>query len=336
MKIKKLYLNSSDYENGKKSGTYFRKFIQKEIAVYSNLLKDPQIKGQCLKLSKKLEKLYPKYYNEVLGKADGAKVDFDAYFLMLCPELYEGKEHCTTIICKNKNGKFMLTHNEDDCYEKGNSCLSKISTVDGWFATNDIYNMPFGNGYTWNSYGIIKTINYCYDPKPNKNNLSRYFSQRHISEATSINDLIKRCKELKTASGYHINALDIIHNIAVSIEVFSNSVDVKFIDDHSIHSNHFLRGKFSTKPIIEENSNSIFRLNKANQLFTNLSERTISNIYKILMYRSDEDKFENSILQTKGDPYLTGQNFSFDPDDNEHIYLTDFVNNEKLKLKYNI
>ena len=32
-----------------------------------------------------------------------------------------------------------------------------------WFVTNDMYNMPFGNGISWNSYGIVKTINYCHD-----------------------------------------------------------------------------------------------------------------------------------------------------------------------------
>lgn len=336
MKVKKLYLSFSDYENGKKSGTYFKKFIQKEINFYCNLLKNSKIKEQCLKLVQKLKRLYPKYYNEVLGKADGAEVDFNAYFLMLCPELFEGKEHCTTIICKNQEGKFMLTHNEDDCYKKGNFCISKVSTANEWFITNDIYNMPFGNGFSWNSHGIIKTINYCYDPLPNKDNLSRYFSQRYISEATSIDNLIERCKNFKTASGYHVNALDIKNNIAVSIEVFTDSVDVKFIDDYNIHSNHFLRGKFLNNPMTSEISNSIFRLNKASQLFADLNERNLTNIYNILMYRSEEDKFENSIFQTKKDPYLTGFNFSFDPDDNKHIFITDFVNNEKLKLKYDL
>ena len=53
-----------------------------------------------------------------------------------------------------------------------------------------MYNMPFGNGVSWNSYGIVKTINYCHDEVKNLDNYPRYFLQRHISEAKSIEQLI--------------------------------------------------------------------------------------------------------------------------------------------------
>lgn len=336
METKILYLNSSPYENGKKTGEYFKNFINEEILIYKELLKDTKIKEHCYRLSEKLKAQYPNYYDEILGKSVGAEVDFDAYFLMMCPELDKRNEHCTTITCKKSNGKFILSHNEDDNYVKDNFCISKVYTKTGWFATNDIYHMPFGNGFSWNSYGIIKTINYCHDPSPNIENLSRYFSQRHISEATSIEDLIKRCKELKPASGYHVNALDINNNIAVSIEVFSDGVNAQYIDDFYIHSNHFVRGKYSNNHVFDKDSNSSFRLDKANQLFKNIDEISLKNIYDILMFRSTEDKFENSIFQTENDPYLTGLNFSFDIDDKDHVYLSVFVNNEKLKLNYDL
>lgn len=331
--MKVLHLNGTPYEKGKISGNFFKKVIQKSIPFYENLLHDLEIKQTSNLLLLELKETYPDYYEEIKGKADGAKVDFQAFFLMMCPELFEKIDHCTTIICKDKDGKFILSHNEDDNYDENNFCLSKIYTEDGWFATNDIFNMPFGNGYSWNSFGIIKTINYCFDPFPNLNNLSRYFAQRHISEASSIDDLIKRCKELKPASGFHVNAIDINKNIAVSIEVFCDDVDVKFIDDSFIHSNHFLRGKFAKKPILEKDSNSIFRLSKATELFNKTNTKNLKNIYNILMYRSKEDDFETSIFQTEKDPYLTGSNFSYDKD---HIYITDFVNKAKYKFHYDL
>jgi hypothetical protein len=34
--------------------------------------------------------------------------------------------------------------------------------------------------------------------------------------------MIARCKEMEVASGFHINAIDINNNIAVSIEAYSN------------------------------------------------------------------------------------------------------------------
>lgn len=331
-----LRLNSTPYENGKMSGKFFKKVIQKNMPFYENLLNNFQIKQSSHFLLLKLKETYPDYYEEIKGKADGAEVNFEAYFLMMCPELYEEIDHCTTIMCKDKDGKFILSHNEDDNYAENNFCLSKIYTKETWFVTNDIFNMPFGNGYSWNSFGIVKTINYCYDPLPNRDNLPRYFAQRHISEAKSIEDLIKRCKELKSASGFHVNAIDINKNIAVSIEVFCDGVDVKYIVDLFIHSNHFLRGKYATTPVLEKRSNSIFRLEKAKELFSKTKVRNMKNIYDILMYRSKEDKFESSIFQTEKDPYITGANFSYSISDRDHIYITDFVNKEKYKLNYDL
>lgn len=331
-----LRLNGTPYENGKISGNFFKKVINKGMPFYENLLNNLEIKQLSNSLLLKLKDKYPDYYEEIKGKADGAKVNFQAYFLMMCPELFEKIDHCTTIICKDKDEKFILSHNEDDNYDKDNFCLSKVYTNDGWFATNDNYNMPFGNGYSWNSFGIIKTINYCFDPYPNLDNFSRYFAQRHISEAKSIDDLIKRCKELKPASGFHVNALDINKNIAVSIEVFCDSVDIKFIDNSFIHSNHFLRGKFSTESAFEEGSNSMFRLIKATELLNKTKVKNIRNINNILMYRSKEDVFETSIFQTEKDPYLTGSNFSCSVKDKDYIYITDFVNKEKYKIHYDL
>ena len=77
------------------------------------------------------------------------------------------------------------------------------------------------------------------------NNYPRYFLQRHISEAKSIEDLINRCKEMNVASGFHVNAIDINDNIAVSIEVYSNGVNVEYINDYYIHSNHFIHNRFA-------------------------------------------------------------------------------------------
>lgn len=54
------------------------------------------------------------------------------------------------------------------------------------------------------------------------------------------------------------------------------------------------------------------------------------------MYRSKEDRFETSIFQTEKDPYLTGTNFSCSVKDKDYIYITDFVNKEKYKIKYDL
>lgn len=336
MKTKILYLNEDSYDNGKKSGEYFKEIIKENIQYYKEKLNNKEYKDKVIRLSNKLQNEYPKYYEEIIGKADGANVDFIEYFAMMCPELSKLKSHCTTIMCRNSNQKFIISHNEDDNYEEGNFCISKVKTSDGWFTTNDIWNMPFGNGFSWNSYGIIKTINYTHDTNINLDNLSRYFSQRHISEANSIEDLIKRCNELRPASGYHVNAIDIRNNIAVSIEVYADDVDVEYVDDFYIHSNHYIHGKYKEDIQTDEGSNSVYRLKKANELYKELDDINIASIKNILDYRSLEDKFETSIFQTEKDPYITGMNFSFNNDLNEEIKIYIYPNKEIISLDYEL
>lgn len=336
MKTQILYLNEDSYNNGKISGEYFKEIIKESVQYYKEKLNDKHYKNKVIGLLTKLQNEFPQYYEEIKGKADGAKVEFLEYFAMMCPELLKLKSHCTTIMCKKSNGKFIISHNEDDDYKEGNFCISKVKTLDGWFATNDTYNMPFGNGFSWNSSGIIKTINYTHEPNINIENLPRYISQRHISEAKSIEDLIKRCNELRPASGYHVNAIDIRNNIAVSIEVYPDDIDIEYIDEFYIHSNHYIHSKYKNNIQTDEESNSVFRLKKARQLFKELTDVNMSNIKNILDYRSPEDKFEKSIFQTEKDPYITGMNFSFDNDSNKKIKIYVYPNKEILTFDYEL
>lgn len=156
-----LYLNKSPYENGKLSGEYFKNNVKIDIETIKNLLLNDSIKNKIKIQFNNLKKEYPKYYDEVIGKADGLGLDRLNYFAVLCPEITDiNFEHCTTIMCKKDNGNYIISHNEDDDYIEGNFCLSKVMIDDNnWFVTNDMYNMPFGNGISWNSYGIVKTIN---------------------------------------------------------------------------------------------------------------------------------------------------------------------------------
>lgn len=199
-----------------------------------------------------------------------------------------------------------------------------------------MYNMPFGNGVSFNSYGIVKTINYCHNDNSIANYTPRYFSQRHISESSSIDDLIKRCKEIKNASGYHVTAIDINKNVAVSVEVFNDSIDVLYIDDCFVHSNHFLRGEYANKPSLDDGSNSCFRYEKARELLLNMDIKCLTDLKSILDYRSKDDTFFESILQTKKDPYETIFNFSYDTENKEKVFLDAYAVGKKVALDYNI
>lgn len=337
MKTDILYLNKTSYENGKISGEYFKDRISLNLKNINNILKDNNIKNKIIHHFDKLKEEYPNYYDETIGKADGLGIDKLVYFAIMCPEISDiNFEHCTTIICKKGNGKFIISHNEDDDYVKGNFCLSKVRIDDNnWFVTNDMYNMPFGNGISWNSFGIVKTINYCHNENTNVSDYSRYYLQRHISEAKSIDDLIKRCKDMKVASGFHVNAIDINNNVAVSIEVYTDGIDVEYINNYYIHTNHFIHKNYLENQSTDNGSNSIFRLSKSEQLFK-MTNRDLNSIKNILDYRSKDNKFDSSILQTMDDPYITLFNFSFDTEFENIIYLNSYTNNEQLELNYNL
>ena len=85
--------------------------------------------------------------------------------------------------------------------------------------------------------------------------------------------------------------------------------------------------------VTDKGSNSIFRLNKCNE---QLKYKTMNEIKTILSYRSKENMFENSILQTKEDPYMTLFNFSFDTDNKNKIYLNNYIKSEIIELKYDL
>ncbi len=335
MKPDILYLDKTPYENGKISWEYFRQRVKIDTTEIEKILSDNDTKKKVETQFNNLKQQYPKYYDEVIGKADWLWIDRLTYFSILCPEITDiDFEHCTTIMCKKDNGHFIISHNEDDDWVDGNFCICKVKINDNnWFVTNDAYNMPFWNGMSWNSYGIVKTVNYCHDEDINLDNLPRYFSQRHLTEAKSIDEMIARCEEMKVASGFHINAIDINNNIAVSIEAYSNWIDVEYIDDYYAHSNHYIHKDRINNPKTDVDSNSVFRLNKCNELFW---DRTLQGIKKVLSYRSKENKFENSILQTKEDPYITLYNFSFDIDNKNTIYLNTYLDNDMVELNYDL
>lgn len=100
--MKILRLNGTPYENGKISGRFFKKAIKKDIPFYENLLNKLEIKQLSNSLLLKLKDKYPNYYEEIKGKADGAGVNFQAYFLMMCPELLKKSTTVPQSLAKTK------------------------------------------------------------------------------------------------------------------------------------------------------------------------------------------------------------------------------------------
>ena len=86
-KTKILYLDGSPYDNGNKSGRYFKNNVNININKIINILSNDKIKIEVKKQMDNLKEQFPRYYEEVIGKADGLGIDHLTYFAILCPEI---------------------------------------------------------------------------------------------------------------------------------------------------------------------------------------------------------------------------------------------------------
>lgn len=126
MKTDILYLNGTYYENGKKSGEYFKNRVDIDTEKVNKILENERIRNKVFNQLINLKRKYPNFYEEVVGKSLGLGLDLLTYFAILCPEITDiNFEHCTTITCKKDDENFIISHNEDDDYIEGNFCLAK-------------------------------------------------------------------------------------------------------------------------------------------------------------------------------------------------------------------
>lgn len=341
MKLKFCALAGDAYALGYQSGYELRSALQREAKHYKKILEGNYgLKTAIQERAREVRLLLPDYHTEACGKADGAEIAQEVYWAMLCPELTEEVSHCTTIVLRRDDGSLILSHNEDDCYTEDNHCISKVCKGEkDWFVTNDTANMPFGNGFSWNSHGIVKTINYCHEEWPSIGDIPRYFMQRYISEATSLADFVGRCKAFKVASGFHAIALDKKAHEAISVEVYPNGkVSVIDIEKTYVHSNHYIHGDKGKKPELDEGSNSVLRLQKATEWVDTLDTHSTSteDLRKILEHRAKDNSFENSIWQNINDEYLTAFNFVFDTKAPDCIDLKHYLTNKVYRANYGL
>ncbi|WP_125154671.1 C45 family autoproteolytic acyltransferase/hydolase [Clostridium rectalis] len=338
-KLKFIKASGSAIELGKTIGIQFKREINLHVNKYKHLLNDNAILCKLEKIQKNLEKIFPKYLKEIYGRAQGALVNEKLYLLTMCAEILNEGVGCTTILYKRKDGTLVLAHNEDDTYKVNSACITKCMLEKEWFITYDYINMPFGNAFSFNSHGIVKTINFCYNNTIREEGVPRYFVQRHISEAKSLNDFINRCNIDNRASGFHAIALDVHENKAISVECDYKNISVKELNDFYVHTNHFVHKniEYNHKEVPKE-STSFFRLEKASQLLKKSIEKKGDNIslkdfMSILNYRGKG--YEDSILALKNDPNFTCARFGIDTAQNEKVLLQFFNTKELFYKNYN-
>jgi len=310
-------------------GEKFATEIQKAVSSISTLDKNFYLMKQ------KLIKTYPEYYQEVCQRAKGAKVDPDKYLTYVSCELREqALEKCTDILIKKDDGTILLGHNEDGEYNKNNSSLIKHLTQKGWYIEFACTDSLAGTSYWWNSSGLIFTMNYIYTNHQEMNEISSWFVLRDIVESGSLNEVLKKIKKVKSASGFNINLINTNTNKVYSIEYYINQINVVEITDKFIHTNHFLHLEKGYYP---KNSNTFNRFEHCGHIIDKLDKNIISSedIKTILEYRNDD--YMHTVHVDAGDnkkssETLTSSLFLFDSSQKQ-IQIYDYINKQKIIFK---
>lgn len=98
LKIHCLELKGTPKIRGIKSGKLFKDILQREILKFQHYKKNQKLIFFLNKIKKKVYNTFPDYIEEIEGRAEGANVDSELYFLMLCPELLGIISGCTSIL----------------------------------------------------------------------------------------------------------------------------------------------------------------------------------------------------------------------------------------------
>lgn len=330
--MKIIEVTGTDYEMGYEIGKYFKNYLNSEIEKYDNAIKDESIYKKVKQLEEILKQQYPKCLDEIYGRADGSCLSRNSILLMFFPEIFKHIDGCTTLIMKNKNDKYLFSHNEDDKnFTSDNTALVKYIYKDYWIIGYTMAEKLMGSSFAFNSYGMIFSSNYIYDTIINLDNISRYIMVRTIMDSKNIKDVIDKFNKAKVASAFSLNILDLKSNEAINVEKDIEEFYVTKINDKYARSNHFLAKK-DNLPDIPKSSN--FRYNKSNELLNMLKKETVKldDLKSILNYESN-DYYESIFKSPKkySDKGVTVANFSYDADLNK-IIIKDYLDDTILEF----
>ena len=337
-------VTGSRYDMGFATGKHFKSYLQSAIGKYEDSLGSEKSRKFAADMEKTMSEMYPECLDEIHGRADGAGVSRDALMLMYSPEFFRGTDGCTTVYMKNRNGNMLFSHNEDNTnYNKKTVALIKYDFGDHWVVGYTHAEKLAGSAFSWNSYGMVFSCNYIFDPVRNLDYPSRYTVIRSILEARNMEEAIDMFRACKSASAFSFNIVDKKTMEAANVEKDLSGIYVKRIDDRFGRANHFV---VRTENCPEPMQSSAFRNAKSNELVNKLERDTVTidDLRNVLAYESDD--YYASILKScqKYDPEKCGSdlfanksvtvaNFAFDGE-NDIVKMIDYIDNGELTWKY--
>jgi hypothetical protein len=314
------------------SGIMFKEFIVQKIGQLREEIDFIKSNGRLYKVYEKVLKVFPDYICELKQKALGSGVDYMDLFALYCQELLELGSGCSTILYRRRNNEVLIAHNEDDNFVEGNSALTVVNNGSLKEANCDYFDSPFGNAFSWNSYGIVITINYVYTENPDILGIPRTFIPRFAMESVSLENAIERMNMIKEiiSSGYSLNILDTKTNNACNIEISKGIVVVHYLEKQLVHTNHYLSPEMPDYKKVDEGSSSIFRSEKLNSLLNEKMDFELCSLQRNLSYRGAN--YDDSVIRTDEDSHITGYQFLLSTKD-KRINILEYIGLDYKKHK---
>ena len=194
--------------------------------------------------------VYPQYLEELAGIADGAAVQPDELFLLMCEELWEllplgaGGRGCTDMVARGRataNGATLLAHSND--LSPGAESDLVILQVQAGNEPEFLGVSVGGVGYSagFNAAGISLTGNEL-SSNDVRLGIPRLLVVRAVLAARRLGEAMDACLLSQRASSYN-NIIADSHGEVYSMEGSATDCEPIYIDDDILaHANHYTAG----------------------------------------------------------------------------------------------
>lgn len=268
---------SSGYEIGKKTGEIVKEDLERLLEVDTSLEDylipwmeaNPSDYAEFLRVN---NATFPEQFEELQGFCDATGMNFTSLFLlMLRPEIqglltkqrggggvrFEA-ENCFDVIANPASGRLIVGHNEDWATQYGPfGYLIYVGQTHTQQAAREIatYSYPASSlGFTfgWNSDGLVVSCNGITPSEPRAGGYGRYFINRYVLEARSLDDALGRLRLLSAAAAYGFGVtLAMAHSTrAVHVEIGPGRFSAVYVNEGSsfVHTNMFSHADMADIP----------------------------------------------------------------------------------------
>jgi len=189
---------------------------------------------ESLRSAVEASSVYGRYLDEVRGLAQGANVSLDDAFLMQCGDELENLmrihvPHCSDVANPEIGGGGLMAHNEDagvssfdwrtgapltylvnarETTPANEMRVDGNDSATGFTALCYPGQLPTG-AFGFNTRGLFLSLNGLFPEFVNVTGIPRHFVHRHLLTAPTVDDLIRRLKDVDVACGFSINVASV-------------------------------------------------------------------------------------------------------------------------------